>query len=651
MKFALAQMEVLPGNPRKNCDTMLALIRKAKDKGVHLIVFPELCISGYILMDKWIEDSFCEELMKYNDELLQASRGIAIAYGNIYIDNKKREGYHPNKDGRSRKYNAVYVVQNEKYVKAGGQHTVLPDGVRPKTLLPEYRIFDDERYFFSLQDVAKDYNIPLEELVIPFNLELDGIKKSIGFEVCEDLWCADYRRSGHSLNVTQLLIDNGAEIIVNISASPWNYGKNHARDDRIKFLKEEIGERFVPFLYVNKCGAQNNGKNIITFDGGTTVYDKNADPVLLVMDSYQQNLLCFDDASFQSKPLVRKEKSKTHQKYEAIITGLRHLKIITGNPDPKFVIGLSGGIDSGVVASLLCSAFGKQNILAANMPSKFNAPLKIKAAESIASALGIDLISVPIDTMADEIRTRLSELDKKYLPEKWMMELSDENIQAKIRATSILSNIAGRYGWYFTNNGNKLEIALGYTTLYGDMNGVIAPIGDLTKKEVFEMGKFLNEKIFKKEIIPSVLFPDEVFRFQHSDAVPGPELKSKQVSPIKYGYHCALIDVLTDFLRKSPEDLMQWFLDGTMEKNLKISGSLIKGWEMDNAEKFIGDMEWFVSSIKKSVFKRVQAPPIIITGKSAYGFDIRESMLPFIPSGNYTRLKNEVIVKGNYWKQ
>jgi len=653
MKIALAQMEVIPGGVDKNVRKMLDMIAMAKAQEVGLIVFPELCISGYILSDLWVNDSFCDALMSYNNVIREASEGIAIAYGNIFIDREiserwKDSSYHPNKDGRTRKYNAVYIVQNGRPGRRISESMILPEGVHPKTLLPEYRIFDDERYFFSLRDVAMDAGVLLQELVKPFVLEVNGKNVVVGFEVCEDLWCNDYRSKGEPLNVTNILIDNGAEMIVNISASPWNYGKNAARDNRISFLKEQAGEKFVPFLYVNNVGVQNNGKNFITFDGGTTVYNRDGKPVLMAMQSYEEELVVFHSSMVNNMPLIRKEEPKIRAKFEAIISGIKHMAMFKPNDEPlRFVIGLSGGIDSAVVACLLTLASGKENVIAINMPSMHNASRTKDAARHVSDKLGITFYSVPIDPFVSP-HNIFDEFDTEFSPSKEVRDLSDENIQAKIRGTSILSNFASRYNRFFTCNGNKLEIALGYTTLYGDVNGALAPIGDLTKTEVYEMARFLNDEIFQADIIPSVLLPDRLFSFDGQWVVPSAELKKDQVDPIRFGYHCALLEALTDYVRKSPEDIMQWYLKGELETHLNISNDLIVRWGMDKPGDFVRDLEWFISTIQKNIFKRIQGPPIIITSRSSYGYDIRESMIPFSTTPHHNLIKKEVLKMKKY---
>lgn len=654
MRFALVQMEVVPGAVEKNFRSMLSMIAASRERNADLVIFPELCLSGYLLTDMWVNESFCKNLMYYNTLLLEASREIAIAYGNVFVEDTVNKRWndnaiHPNKDGRSRKYNAVYLIQHGAYAPRVNPSTVLPDGIQPKTLLPNYRIFDDERYFFSFQDVGKDAGVPLEKLAQPFIIQTSTGPKKIGFEICEDLWCQDYRVRGKPLNLTNILIENGAEVIVNISASPWNHEKNSSRDNRIRFLKQEAGEAFVPFIYVNRTGVENNGKNIVTFDGGTTVYNSDGNPVRLAENSYKQELIVFDETEFQRNAVQRKKEDPIKQKFEAIVQGINHLKLFIQNDHAlQFVIGLSGGIDSAVVASLLVAACGRESVLAVNMPSRYNRELTKDSAKEIAANLGIDYIVVPIDGLNNTNLAIFESLDKKYPASLSAKELSDENIQAKIRGTNILSNIAGRYGRFFTNNGNKLEVALGYATLYGDINGAIAPIGDLTKTEVYQMAQFINTEVFKRRVIPDRLFPDALFRYESGKVMPSPELKKDQVNPMRFGYHCALLNVLTDYLRVSPEDILEWYLNATLHSKLNVSVELMRRWQMDDSSTFVSDLEWFVSSMQKNIFKRIQSPPIIITSRSAFGYDIRESMVPYEQTVRYKGLREEVLKMQSY---
>lgn len=682
-------MDVKPNNPRKNLETMLEMIESAKSQNVDLIAFPEMCISGYLVGDKFTDETYCHDLMRYNDILRDASKDIAIVYGNIYVDNntqiQKRTGStsnHPNKDGRSRKYNAVYAYQNQmpvQRVKNAVENpdsriidmideqnyneyidAILPTGVQPKTLLPNYRFFDDERYFFSTKDIATDLNVDIKRLLQPFKFtDKDGKSINIGLEVCEDLWCEDYRLDEKSLDVTKILIENGAESIINVSASPWTYGKNHARDNRIAFIKDDLKTEnpglndkgnFKPFYYVNCVGVQNNGKNIVTFDGASTVYNSNAEPVQLVENSYEENLMIVDTDKIGSMPVKeRTPKLKIAEKYDAIIKGIRGVKDSFGMAEnPKYVIGLSGGIDSAVVATLLCDAVGNDKVIGINMPTEYNSEKTKIAASQTAAALSINYNIIPIKKIVDAVMDTIEGTDLDGTGRK-LSELNKENIQAKIRGTDMLSNIASKYGALFTNNGNKLEVAIGYATLYGDVGGAFAPIADLLKSEVFDMARYINEVIHRREIISEKLIPDELYRFREDQIEPTAGLKPNQIDPMKFGYHDKLLEKVMDYKKISMENVMEWYLDGKLEKNLDISKELIQRWNIDDPKLFIADLEWVFPLIQKNVFKRVQMPPGIITSKTSFGYDLRESILPFNNTLAYDTLKSKVLSMKSYY--
>lgn len=661
VRIALAQMEVKPGMPERNVSSMIDMIQEARREGAHLIAFPELCVSGYLIGDTWTSDSACRDFMHFNRDIREESEGIAIAFGNVFMEeSNNHQGYHPNKDGRLRKFNAVYIYQDGQTVRRKEETPFLPAGVQPKNLLPNYKIFDDERYFLSLKDTADDFNVPIKDLAQPFLIKVNGGEVQIGFEICEDLWCEDYRLDNQALNVTKLLIENGAEAIVNISASPWTFGKNGARDRRVQFLKSESGESFVPFYYVNCTGMQNNGKNIVTFDGGSTVYSKEGKPVFFSKAPYSEELIVIDNSEVNtSRSLERTEKSRIAQKYESIVSGLERLGNFAGRDSlPPFIIGMSGGIDSALVTSLLSQVVGSDRILGVNMPSRYNSQKTKDVAEHVARKLGIHYAIAPIEEIVSVTEKVINDVNLGKKRDLREQEL--ENVQARIRGASLLAGLSAKYGGIFTSNGNKLEVALGYATLYGDWGGAVAPIGDLTKTEVVAMARFMNEEIFNSEIIPEVLLPDKLWRFSEEQIQPSAELKKKQIDPMKFGYHCALIEMMTDYKKRSQEDIAQLFLErhlhteidkyleDLVEDKEKIGLELMNRWGVDDSKLFIEDLEWFTEKISDAIFKRVQAPPIIITSKSAYGFDIRESILPFRKTRRYEEIRKEILDKGEY---
>jgi NAD+ synthase (glutamine-hydrolysing) len=620
MKISLAQMRVIPGDPTRNFETMQDFIRKAVKAKCRIIAFPEMCIGGYLLGDRWTSDEWCNHLMSFNPKLQELSKDIAIIYGNVYVNPNFK-----NKDGRSRKYNAGYVFVDGKPAERWGP---LPEGITIKSLLPNYRIFDDERYFYSLQEQAAHWNLPIKQILQPFFID----SEKVGVEICEDLWFNDYFYHDRPLNVSHYLIQNGAQYIFNLSASPWTHGKDQARNNCIKKSFQDC-KNFVPFFYVNCVGTQNNGKNIVVFDGDSTIYNEKAEVIQTAIIPYGEELIINDD--LKSPSFVKQVYSKIEGKYNAIIEGIQGMDTIMGNSQFPYIIGLSGGIDSAVVACLLSKAVGSKRIIACNLPSKYNSYETKTIASDIAIALNLEYHEIPIE----EITKLNADLLYKVQPAAWP-SVSHENIQAKIRGTSILSNIAGIHNGIMTCNGNKVEIALGYATLYGDVNGAIAPIGDLLKTEVFEMARFLNEQIFRDQIIPDSLIPSNLFEFS---VPPSAELTTNQIDPMKWGYHDALVQAFTDYKKIGPETICEWYLEKSLCRHLEISEELFKKYELDKPEVFIKDLEWFTFLMERAVFKRIQSPPIIILSKGSFGYDIRESQLPVMRTDRYMELRKNIL--------
>jgi NAD+ synthase (glutamine-hydrolysing) len=615
-------MRVVPGKPDINFSTMCKFVTRAKEQGCSIIAFPEMCVGGYLLGDRWTEERWCSYLMTYNEKLRLLSDNILILYGNVYVDYKKS-----NKDGRVRKFNAGYAWFNKEPLKGS---PCLPDGISVKSLFPNYRIFDDERYFYSLLELSTDLGVSMAELLQPFTFTIDRATIRVGVEICEDLWFNDYYYSRKPLNISQVLIKNGADLIFNLSASPWTYGKNRARNNRIKDAFTLAG-CFKPFFYVNCTGVQNNGKNFVTFDGDSTVYNETAQVICEAQEPFCEAMLVYDSTR-QYTPIQKIHVGPVESKFRAAVEGMRGLDELMGRSDYPVVIGLSGGVDSALVACIVERALGKERIIGCTLPSRYNSEDTRKTAEHIAHTLGFAFHTIPIEGLVSE--------HEKVLAQFSPSEFNKENIQAKIRGTSILSNIAGITGGVMTNNGNKIEVALGYATLYGDVNGVIAPVGDMLKTEVFDTAKYLNSEVYGSSVIPPALLPNEMFEFA---VPPSAELRSNQIDPMKWGYHDALVRLFTDYRKVSAEQILEWYCEGSICKNLEISELLFKKFHLNEPSVFVDDLEWVVRCMQRSVFKRIQAPPIIILSKGSYGYDIRESQLQVHYTENYLRLKNRIL--------
>ncbi len=633
MRLALVQMEVKPGDLEQNLSTMLHQLQFLSGKA-ELVLFPELSLSGYFLGDRWTQESFCEEVERVHEEIRLASEryALAVIFGSIWIDHSG-----VNQDGRCRLFNAAIGFEKGKPIKRVQAIDRIPLGVQPKTLLPNYRFFDDKRYFSSLIDLSLDLDVDISTLISPWVLQSG---KRIGVQLCEDLWCEDYRVGGESLNTASIFVKKGAEVIVNLSASPWTFGKNQARHRRIESLQKQCTPS-VPFLYVNRVGAENCGDNIMTYEGSSAVYDPASTLIWESTQRYHQEIWVGEwEGLFKPAiPSYVPALSKMDEKFQAILRGLRHLVEMTGNQTPQVLIGLSGGVDSAVVACLIEQAFGRGALEAVTMPGRFTSVKTLENARHIAKELEIPLLEVPITEIEMTARRVLDQVMGEWKGES----LPHENEQARIRGSILLSGVAARRGAFYTCNGNKLETALGYATLYGDVNGAIAPIADLTKIEVIEMARFLNEEIYRRELIPKNLLPDSLWHFSDQGVAPSAELRESQIDPMKFGYHDALLEAFLDFRKVSPEQVLEWFQQGIMAEKLKISPELLERWGVNEPKVFVEDLEWFTNAFYRSVFKRIQAPPIIITSRTAFGYDLRESMGVFRYSRKYLEFKKAIL--------
>ena len=651
-------MEVRAGRPDLNVESMFGFIDRARDAGATIVAFPEMCIPGYILGDAWEIDALVEDYVQWSFAICEASRGITVVFGNVAID---RDG--TGEDGRVRKLNAAWVCHDGRFFERAGLPAPLPHGVHPKTLHPNYRFFDDDRHFYSLRKIAVETDTDISEWMIPYEIPTAGGTARLGVQLCEDIWHQDYRYRREALDTLQVWHRTGADLVVNLSASPWTWQKN---DKRNRVVREAVGRSPVPFFYVNLVGAQNNGKNILVFDGDSCGYHTDGTlagraprwrETMLVLEARAgagpgatksalqraestpdqapdprdgETLSATHEADAQgSAPIASRREAASSVQIEseaihdAIVTGLRHLDHIRGG-DSRFLIGVSGGIDSSVVACMLRIAFGPDRVFAVNMPTRFNAEVTRRNARLLCESLGIDCLSCPIEDLYRTLSARIRGVEFKHAPGTYT-RLVDENIQARIRGSDMLAGIAAKCGLIFTNNGNKTEVALGYATLYGDVNGAVAPIADLYKTQVVALARYLNEAAFKHEVIPRNLVDGET--------VPSAELSDAQDvtrglgDPIRYGYHDALLRQLIEY-RRHPLDILQWYRTG------ELLGRI--GWEDEDRFRayfpepraFIDDLEWIERQLRVSCFKRIQAPPIIVLSKRAFGFDLRESQLP-----------------------
>lgn len=631
LKIACAQPEITAGRPDLNTEKILQIIEEAAHNGADILFLPECAVPGYLIGDLWEQTSFLEDCEAYGQDIINATADydICVVFGNIALDYNK-----VNEDGRVRKYNAAFAAYRGKALGTGK----LPYNFIIKHSLPNYREFDDSRYFYSLAQLAAEVDATPEALTAPVELNIKGQITKLGLMLCEDGWTENYH-----FNVPQALARRGADILCNISCSPFTLNKNAKRHRLFGAQAKTAG---LPLVYCNNTGIQNNGKNIFTYDGCSCVY--NADGVLSTeAAAYNETILYFNFDTESKNINTTFVPSESADNISAIYKAVRYgtEKFLRQLGIGKMVVGLSGGIDSAVTAALYVDILGPQNVLLVNMPGRYNSGLTKDMAQKTAQALKTNYMVVPISDSVENTYNQLTQTPViNYSGGQFNLSVSTyvmENIQARDRGARILAGIAAAFGGAFSCNSNKTEITIGYATFYGDICGAIAPIGDLWKHDVYALGHYLNDKIFTRKVIP-----EEIFTMRPSAELSPEQTVGNGGDPLVYPYHDRLFSLFIESWRKiSPADILRWYSEGTLPEHLNCPQQLIDEIFKDAAS-FIYDLErWWKLFCGLAVAKRIQAPPVISISRRAYGYDHREAQLNPYFSREYNRLKNELLNK------
>ena len=439
MKLALAQINTTVGDFAGN----LALIRKAYARGMadgaELVVAPELAITGYPPRDLLLKSGFIEGNLAALTELAQSVGEVGLVVGHVGVNEK-----HPGRQA----VNAVSLLHHGKVA-----------ATRTKTLLPTYDVFDEDRYFEPAPD-----NTPVE-----FN------GRKLGLTICEDVWNDDsfWADPRYRANPVDGLVKQGAEVVVNVSASPWNLGKEGMRREMLASLATNAQR---PVVYCNAVG----GNNELVFDGGSLALNAQGE-VLAAGAQFTEALVAVDlDGTVQAVS----EPQEMALLHDALVLGVQDYLGKCGFRSA--VIGLSGGIDSAVTAALAVKALGAENVRGISMPSAYSSQGSLDDSAALAANLGIQYDVIPIHAGFEMMKTSLEPIFGDR-PE----DVTEENMQARLRGL-ILMAASNKFGSLVLTTGNKSELAVGYCTLYGDMCGGLAVISDVPKTKVFELAHWIN---------------------------------------------------------------------------------------------------------------------------------------------------------------
>ena len=539
MKIALCQINPTVGAINQNKKIILETYSRAIDLEADVIVFPELAIIGYPPQDLLLRDRFIINAQNALNEIAQKST-IPVILGNTLIEDNKL-------------YNCAFICENGEIV----SHY-------KKRLLPTYDVFDEARYF-----AAGNKHCIVE-------LAIDGKNTKIGLQICEDLWDKNY-----SCDLAKELKESGAEIIINISASPYRVDKLL---DRCELIQTKAKDNSIPYIYCNLVGAQDE----LIFDGQSLAYNENGQ-LIAQGKSFEEEIVMVDLSL--NKPMNLKVVQREEKIYNALVLGVKDYFKKTNHSEA--VIGLSGGIDSSLTASIAVDALGKENVHGVSMPSKFSSQHSKDDAKLLSENLGVDYRTISIESIVSSFEQSLK---ASYNGSE--SGVAEENIQARARG-SIIMALSNKFNWLVLSTGNKTELAMGYCTLYGDMNGGLAVISDLSKTDVYALSKWVNKNAgFERIPLSSIEKP------------PSAELRPEQVDPFDYDVVSPLVSYLIDD-EKSPSELIKEGSDPELVKDIS-------------------------NRIRINEYKRRQAAPGLKVTSKAFGMGRR---VPII--NQYDELKHD----------
>jgi len=566
LRIGIAQVNTTVGDFTGNIDKITNTIKLARSSGVDILTFPELAICGYPPEDLLFKPEFIADNLKSLEKITKETSGISIIIGFV--------------DGRETIYNAAAIIHDGKLA-----------GVYHKIYLPNYGVFDEDRYFQAGREC-------------PVYI-ISGI--NIGVNICEDIWYED--------GPTRTQAFSGAELIINISASPYHFGKGNVRE---RMVKSRASDNLAIIALTNLIGGQDE----LVFDGNSLIADekgkllargKQFEEDLMIADLdiesvsrarldnvrwrkeaalyeeqggvISEKVLISDKPLKTEKPRISARKVKVNgfpeEVYNALVLGTRDY--IRKNGFNQVLIGLSGGLDSSLVATVAVDALGKENVVGVAMPSQYSSPGSVSDAELLAHNLGIKLLTIPIEDTYKSYMSIMADSLKGTEP-----DVTEENLQARIRG-NILMALSNKFGWLVLTTGNKSEMATGYSTLYGDMAGGFAVIKDIPKTMAYQLAEYRNS-LEKRDLIPESVITK----------APSAELRPDQKD--------------TDTL--PPYELLDPILTAYVEEDKSVRQIVNMGYD----EAVVKQVARLVDT---SEYKRRQAPPGIKITPRAFGRDRR----------------------------
>jgi len=537
MKIAVNQFNPVIGDIEGNSAKIIEGYKKAVEDKADLAVFPELAVCGYPPLDLLEKREFRERVIEASRKIASVTSDTGLIFGSITedIDEKVGTGI----------YNSA-IFCSEGQIRFA----------QKKTLIPNYDVFDEMRYFEPAKDV--------------FVFDFKG--ERLGISICEDIWNdADYwKHRRYDFDPIEKLKEKGATLLINISASPYAYGR---RTERYKMLSTLTRTDKFPLAYVCTAGAQTD----LIFDGASMCFDSNGN-LNLLGKAFATDYFIFDTKK-EYPSITKFEGTYQEEVLNALIFGLRDYAHKTGFK--KALVGLSGGIDSALVTYIAVEAFGRENVHVVMMPSKFSSEGSVTDSEKLIKNLGIKSDLISIQPVVDKALEMLHSAFENR-PE----DITEENIQSRTRGLYLMA-LSNKFGYLLCTTGNKSEMGVGYATLYGDMCGAVGVIADVYKTQVYDIANYINRN---KEIIPQNII----------DKAPSAELKHNQ----------------TDQDTLPPYDVLDRILKMYLEEYKEFKEIAAEIGEPEVVKKVL-------KMVDLNEFKRKQAAPALRVSTKAFGYGRR----------------------------